>query len=189
MRKPSLEWGIMYQTLPRACPELWFLPPLHSSVLSLFLADWQMLSGQSCFMFWANLFGFSPSPRIWPNNSLLSFLVIMLLTRFKKLTLVRALVLIAKLPLKEIEIIGPQFSAYFIPYSWKMATTIPMHHLENQQWQESVFHACIHISLFKSKKTFPGVSWETFPHISKDTFSPSIFKQVTRNGIQFFWLV
>lgn len=34
-------------------------------------------------------------------------------------------------------------------------------HMENWQLKEPVFHGCIHVGVFKSKKTFPDVLWET----------------------------
>lgn len=108
MRKPSLEWGVIYQTLSLG-PALNFDSCLSYTVqfCHCFLQLANALRPDAALYF---------GPTSLDSHLLLGFglitlcyffLVIMLLTRFLKLTLVRVLVLIARLPLQEIEIPGP----------------------------------------------------------------------------------
>lgn len=76
---PYLGWPWILIFAPLVCRDC----QKHSLVLPLFLTDWHTLSGQSCFVFWANFFGFPPCPSLWSSNSV-TFLALMLLGKLKK---------------------------------------------------------------------------------------------------------
>lgn len=88
-------------SFPWACPELLFLLALAILAAKSTVSFCHYMSqigkcaqGQSCFLFWARLFGFSLSLRFWPNN--LYFFSSLMVLRFKKLYSVRRLVLVAQ---------------------------------------------------------------------------------------------
>lgn len=130
MRKPSLEWGIIYQTLflghalnfDLCLPSPYWLPKAQFSFATISgrLADALRVKAALCF-----------GPTSLDFYLLLSLGLIILcylfsshilLRRLKKLSSVKGL---PRLPLQKMEITGPQFSASSIPYSCSMAATTP----------------------------------------------------------------